>query len=155
MCKYRSIRKIWTINMDTKYILVGQVYSQSWKQPQVHLLTSRCSHGFCHIQLTRKNAIRETPIEIKKKAGESKLNICEPKLHPGANPSAGPKWYELKVVAFEISGATQESVWKECFWVVPTFGVSSDSPSIDENGGTFWHVIAEYCALLLALPWQQ
>lgn len=150
--KYSSARR--TNKLKTcKMLGLGELYKWSSVHIKIFLPPSSDPHRFCHIQITMDCALRESPVKMKQKICESQLNISNPKLHPRAYSSPSTEWYELEVVTFVFYCTTLKPLWHKLLRLIPKLGVCANSPHIHEYRSSFGYVIAEYSALLLALPW--
>ncbi|WVZ79248.1 LOW QUALITY PROTEIN: hypothetical protein U9M48_026850 [Paspalum notatum var. saurae] len=125
--------------------------------PDVALPPRRDPKPLGHVQLLRRGATGEFPVEVEEDAGETELHDGEAERNAGADPSPGAERHELEVGAPEVrlrpGAAVLEPLRPELLGVgAPARGVPADRPRVDEHHGAPGHVVAQDAArLLLAL----
>jgi hypothetical protein len=112
-------------------------------QIQVVLLPNGGAHLLGHVELGRRQPVRELPIEVVEQSREHEPHGGQGERDSWAYPSPRTKGHVLQVRALEVDCAGLEPLRPELLGVVPVLGVPGDGPGVHKYRGALGHVVPE------------
>lgn len=112
--------------------------------------------SFVHVQLLGRLPVGQLPVKSMDECRGQQMDHAYPQAHPGADPPACSKGYQLVVVALHIHAgllaAGQEPLGAEDEGLRPLVRVPGYGPNVHEEGGSSRYVVPVDLAALGGYP---